>query len=210
MDGMNGYSDFDVDGVGADFDLSPMQGVPTVPVSTAVSTPHRMSAPSAMVAPPPQPMPRAMLMPASPSLRGAPGAAPSTPRHIMPLAPPSVGVVPGMGAVSETVPMSHMLGMSVLLPAAGTIAGMKYAGLYGSLGGALGAGSLINAYRAVKYMLRGDDESDREAIISGTYALVGLGAAGYLLYRGVKAKDGSGKSSKRDEDDDDDKVAGIK
>lgn len=203
MDGMRGYGEYEEQDYGP-----PLQGVPLGAVSSAVSAPHRHTAIQAPVAPQPRPMPMMRPLQPLPAQQQMPHQ--QMPHQIMPPLPPPQMPPPqmqGVGAVQEAVPMSHMLGMSVLLPAVGTIAGMKYAGMYGGLGGALGAGSLINAYRAVKFMLRGDSESDREATISGTYAVLGLGAAGYLVYRGLKPKSAK---SKHDDDDDDDKVAGIK
>lgn len=110
----------------------------------------------------------------------------------------------GIGIVDEALPTGHMLGMSVLLPAAGTITGMRIAGMYGGLGGALGAGSLLNGYRAIKYMLKGDKESDREALVSGTYAVLGLGASVWLFYKGL-----SGTKTKANKPESDDSLSGV-
>ncbi len=77
---------------------------------------------------------------------------------------------------------AHMLGLSVLLVGVGTWLGVKYAGgIFGGLAGSLLAGGAINAYRAVKYYREGSLESDAEAKVSGTYAVISAGVGLYLL-----------------------------
>lgn len=78
----------------------------------------------------------------------------------------------------------HMLGFALLAVSIGTIVGIKYGGgVWGGAAGALAGGSVVNGVRAVRMAVRGDAQSDREAIISGTYTVIGLGVAGYLIYK---------------------------
>jgi len=100
----------------------------------------------------------------------------------------------------------NLLGLGILLPTAGLLVGLKYDGFYGGLGGSLAAGSLINVYRSVKYMLRGTPEDDKEAIISGTYAAIGLGVSTWLILKGLKAK----KANKNEDDESDNSLRGVK
>jgi hypothetical protein len=185
MDG--GYGEYDTD-----FDMPPMQGVPVMPIQGVSPLASLQARAMARPMPPQFAPPRGMPMP-DPAQAYASQAA----QHRVPVAgpprilPPSFhGSSPdGLGVVQEPLPTGHLLGLSVLLPMAGTFVGMKYAGgFWGALGGALAAGSLINGYRAVKFMVQGDPEADREAVISGSYAVVGLGAAGWLLYKGFMSR----------------------
>lgn len=78
---------------------------------------------------------------------------------------------------------SAMLGLSLLVVGVGVAIGAKYAGLFGGIAGGLYGGASINAMRAVKNLTDGQPESDREAAISGTYAVLGAGVATYVLYQ---------------------------
>lgn len=104
--------------------------------------------------------------------------------------PPPVDALPplarrsAMGATAAPESGSHMLGFALLAVSIGTIVGIKYGGgVWGGAAGALAGGSVVNGVRAVRMAVRGDAQSDREAIISGTYTVLGLGVAGYLLYK---------------------------
>jgi hypothetical protein len=74
----------------------------------------------------------------------------------------------------------HMLGLSVLGVSAGVVAGTYYGGVYGGIAGGLVAGSVLNAYRAYHYYQQSTDVSDKEAQVSGTYAVAGGIAAAVL------------------------------
>jgi len=91
---------------------------------------------------------------------------------------------------------AHALGMSTLAVGIGTVAGMRWGGVYGALSGSLFAGAALNAYRALQLTMRADAASRREAAISGSYAVATGMLAGYLAYRGHKTK--TEKKRKRD------------
>jgi hypothetical protein len=102
----------------------------------------------------------------------------------MPLAPPEPSF--GQPAFGQSDPVGvegHTLGLSLLLASIGTGLGMYWGGAFGGLAGAAMGGGLVNVYRAVRYVMVGTPAADREALISGTYAVISLGAGGYLAYR---------------------------
>ncbi len=110
----------------------------------------------------------------------------------------------GMGALDQE--NAHMLGLSVVTVAIGAVLGTKYGGLYGGIAGSLFAGAAINAYRALSYYKQGDEESDKEAKVSGTYA-VGAAAIGAVLWTKLASKSGAYERNfdgGYDDDDDDD------
>jgi len=77
----------------------------------------------------------------------------------------------------------HMLGFSTIAVAMGAVVGTRYGGMYGGIAGSLFGGSLVNVYRSVRFAIEGNKDADREAIISGTYALVAAGFGGVVLYK---------------------------
>ena len=199
-----------------DFDAVFDVPAPALAPSSSALAPSGVSQGSQPVLMPPQ-APPPMPMPPSRQLVSRPGPsrpAPSRPGPSRPGPMPPGGIfaqgVPGMGndpdglGAPVEIPTAHMLGASVILPAAGAVIGMKYGGMYGGLGGSILAGSLVNAYRALKNYSQGTDEGDKEALISGTYAVLGFAGSGYLLYKGVT---GGGKvqvtQTSGDEDDED-------
>lgn len=112
------------------------------------------------------------------------------------------GVYPGMApdqqqpAFGQSDPVGvegHTLGLSLLLASLGTGLGMYWGGAFGGLAGAAMGGGLVNVYRAVRYVMVGTPAADREALISGTYAVISLAAGGYLAYR-VSERRSSGRS----------------
>lgn len=113
--------------------------------------------------------------------------------------PAAVGEIPGST-------QTHLLGASLLLPALGAVVGMRFDPVYGSIGGGLAAGSTINAYRAIRASMQGNAEDDKEALISGTYAVIGLVAAGYLLF---KAHGNRKAKMNAPVDDEDDELRGV-
>lgn len=140
---------------------------------------------------PPQPMPPSMAM-----ALARPG--PMPPRGIFSNGDPALGTV-------EEISPGHMLGFSLLLPAVGTVLGAKYGGgAYGAFGGGILGGSLLNGYRAAKNVTQGTRDGDKEALISGTYFLLGLVGAGYLFYKGLSRDDATFLKNKKSGGDDDD------
>jgi hypothetical protein len=59
----------------------------------------------------------------------------------------------------------------VVLVALGTLAGIRYGGGYGGLAGGIAAGAAINAWRALKHYQMGTPDGDKEAMVSGSYAV---------------------------------------
>ena len=122
----------------------------------------------------PEPLPAGPTPPPLPGqyLRGMP-----PPGH--PLFTQAVGYIPQEQA--------HMLGMSAIAVSMGVAAGTYYGGMYGGVAGGLLAGSALNAYRAFHYYKQGSDEDDREARVSGTYAVAG-GAIAAVLWTKLASK----------------------
>jgi len=77
----------------------------------------------------------------------------------------------------------HMLGMSTIVVGLATLIGYRYGGVWGGLAGSFFGGSALNGYRAAAYAWEGNQQSDHEAIVSGTYALLAAGIGGYIAYR---------------------------
>lgn len=75
----------------------------------------------------------------------------------------------------------HNLGVTILATALGVAGGWRYGGPYGGLAGGLFGGAAVNVYRAFKAFKTGLPESDKEAAISGTYA-VGAGVIGAVIW----------------------------
>lgn len=134
--------------------------------------------------------------------------APVTPAMPPPMAAPAmpdVGAPPMHGGVLGPIgempqESGHLLGASVIVGALGAVAGAKYGGLYGAVAGSLVGGAAIGLYRALSYYKEGTDESDKEAIVSGTYA-VGAAAIAAVLWAKL-ASPGMFTSNPADDDDD--------
>ena len=77
----------------------------------------------------------------------------------------------------------HLLGVSTVLVGIGSLLGVRFGGLYGGVAGALFGGAAVNAYRAVSHAFHGTSESRKEALVSGTYALVAGGLGGYVAWK---------------------------
>jgi hypothetical protein len=109
--------------------------------------------------------------------------------------------VPG-GQVQPAAPASSgMLGTALVLIAAGAVVGWKYGGgVFGALAGGLAGGALVNGYRAAKNVTQGLPQTDREAAVSATYAVVGGGAALFLLYQAKKDKRLKKNASSKDDE----------
>lgn len=93
----------------------------------------------------------------------------------------------------DTLQRGHLLGVSTVAAGLGAVLGMRFGGIYGTIAGTLFAGSAVNGYRAALYGIQGDPVGKREAMISGTYALISAGLGGYLIYR--MKKEGVGKAT---------------
>jgi hypothetical protein len=89
----------------------------------------------------------------------------------------------------------HTLGLAILLTGIGSALGVVYGGVFGGIGGGLVGGSIVNGIRAWRNVKKGTSDGDREAIVSGTYAVLGAGAAVYLLYKGHEVNPNERKST---------------
>jgi hypothetical protein len=96
----------------------------------------------------------------------------------------------GIGTVEEVQAgmHKHMAGLAILLAGGGAAVGYTQGGAYGALAGSLFGGSAVNAYRAFKFYMDGSEGGAKEAIVSGTYALVAVAAGGFLWYKFVHEK----------------------
>jgi len=106
-----------------------------------------------------------------------------------------IAAQPGFSFGSEAAPVaaappetSHSLGLALLLVTVGAGVGLKLGGAMGGVAGGLYGGSLVNAIRAARCVTHGVPDSDKEAMRSGTWALVGAGLASYLVYMESKKK----------------------
>ncbi len=90
--------------------------------------------------------------------------------------------------VAEAPPSenSHSLGLALLLVSVGTGVGLKFGGTMGGVAGGLFGGVAVNALRAARCVTKGTAESDKEAVRSGTWALLGAALAGWLVYNEQK------------------------
>ncbi len=101
-------------------------------------------------------------------------------------AQPGFGIEPAPAAAPPET--SHSLGLALLLVTVGAGVGLKFGGTMGGVAGGLYGGSLVNAIRAARCVTHGTGDSDKEALRSGTWALVGAGLASYLVYLESKKK----------------------
>lgn len=120
-----------------------------------------------------------------------------------PMAEYPVGAIGQLPTESEKQ-ARFLVGMSVVSVGAGAAVGYTYGGLYGALAGALFGGTAANMYRAYANVVKGTDEGDKEAKVSGTYAVVTAALGGFLWYKLVeKSKTGKMKENPGDDEPDD-------
>jgi hypothetical protein len=98
------------------------------------------------------------------------------------------GIETAAPAAAPPPETSHSLGLALLLVTVGAGVGLKLGGAMGGVAGGLYGGSLVNAIRAARCVTHGVPDSDKEAMRSGTWALVGAGLASYLVYMESKKK----------------------
>lgn len=101
------------------------------------------------------------------------------------------------------------LGLSLVAVALGGLAGGYYGGLYGALAGGLFGGAAVNGYRAFAEFKKGDVDADKEAAVSGTYA-VGATIIGAVIWaKLVEPRTGFtlNASDGEEEDSDNDKAS---
>jgi len=90
--------------------------------------------------------------------------------------------------VSDSATM-RSAGITVVTAAIGGAIGYSIAGSLGALNGILYSGAFFNAYRAQKWWGEKTPDKKHEAVVSGIFALIGIGAAGYLTYYLMQEKD---------------------
>ena len=92
---------------------------------------------------------------------------------------------PGLRGLGDDTPesASNLLGLALVAVPVGGYVGGRYAGALGILGGMLAAGGLVNGIRAGKGLVTPPADPS-ETWVSATFAVLGLGAAAYLIYRG--------------------------
>ena len=121
----------------------------------------------------------------NPEVALVPPVAPAPMMQAPPMAAPmmpDVGLPPMHGGVLGQVDQDRgTLGFTIIAAAGGAAAGLYYGGAWGALAGSLFGGAAVSAYRALKHVKDGTDESDKEAIASGTYA-VGAAAIGGVIW----------------------------
>lgn len=164
---------------------APFPGMPPAPGAPPALPPSPGSGGTVMMtgAPPGQPL--------APGQHGPPTAV--AVRHSMPgpVVPPYTSLEPHQPiqqAMAATPDLAnndgaHSLGLSILLVGVGIAVGTYYKGIWGGVSGGLYGGALANFVRAGRNMTHGTPDSDREAIISGTYGVLSSGVASYLLWK---------------------------
>lgn len=143
-------------------------------------------------APPRLPPPAAR--PAQPPLAAidAPFGMPANiPRPVFPQLPALVD--------SELQTQGKMLGFSTIATALGMLVGVRLGGGYGAVAGSLFAGSAVNAYRASIYAARGNEAGRKEAVLSGTYAVLAAGLGGAVLWYTRQERAASAMKPNRDD-----------
>jgi len=138
---------------------------------------------SAVLAPIPEPAPphpfteepaHLVALGQEPPNHPAPPAAPNTAPVLSPLGPGG----------------SHQLGVATLLAGLGAVVGVRLGGVYGGVAGVFFGGAATNLYRAYLFGSIGDEASDQEAVVSGTYALAAAAVGGYVAWR-LSARSGA-------------------
>ena len=129
---------------------------------------------------PPAPLARQPV--AQPVMQARP-APPPLAAPLMAPTPAYYGAASGFGAPEAPTEGAHMLGLSLLLVGIGAAIGVGYGGLFGGVAGSMYGGATVNAIRATRHVMRGGAGDDREAAVSGTYAVLGAGVASYLVWR---------------------------
>lgn len=182
---MEDYSEEDwapipTDGFGAPPPLPPAPGDP-MPMQHEARVRHSQSPVHTGQQQPSRPMQQAQPMQSVGSDFADTGYAP--PVHQMQVAPQQEM------AGDEAISNGHMLGLSVIAAGIGGAAGGYFGGKWGLLAGSLFGGAAVNAFRALKYVQEGTEEDDKEAVISGTYALVTTGLGIYVWVKMAQPKE---------------------
>lgn len=188
------------DGIGSYGDVSPMDDVPPVMWANA-TTPdgsHDGQVPS----------PDAFDAALEQEREDAPPVLASDPWPVMRqgvFAPPRRGLRPGRALGADGLATTSdagdraLLGAAFVLVGVGAALGATKGGLFGSIAGALYGGATVNAVRAARVA----KTDSKEAMVSGTFAIVGAGVATYLLWKERESSRGSRSKRARDDSDSD-------
>lgn len=176
MDGLPPDSD---EYVAAASDYGPVPGAFAPPLADADQA-APMPDPSAPRALSPAPSPTSVH-------QASPFHAPSLAAVDVPSAIPANYPRPGLTRPSVLIDSAlethgRMLGFSTIAASIGMLVGVRLGGGYGAVAGSLFAGSAVNAYRASIYAARGDEFGRKEAVLSGTYAVLAAGLGGAVLW----------------------------
>jgi hypothetical protein len=136
--------------------------------------------------------------PTAPPMLPAANQAPPRGTYPLPYYPPAAMYPPQPAAVG-TVEESHNLGISLLVPGIGGFLGLAYGGAFGAIAGLAFGGAAVNAYRAVRSGADATDEGNKEAIVSGTYAAIGVAFASWVLWH--RSKSAAAKNEEQEEPD---------
>lgn len=148
--------------------------MPSPPAQSAPPEPEPSAPPTMRMLPPPMRM-----APPHPVVQSAPlGAVASDLRLPM---PSYVSQIERRSVESEQ--RGHMLGVATIATALGMLAGVRLGGAYGVVAGSLFAGAAVNGYRAASYGSAGGYENRREAVISGTYAVLAALLGGAVVWK---------------------------
>jgi hypothetical protein len=152
----------------------------TIIASAPLPPPNMMPQRSPPMGPPPMPQPQPQPMHEAPMPQMPPMP------YYGPMQPPQRSAR-GMGD-AESMQTRHTLGLSLILVPLVGAAGLYYGGPFGGAAGLLFGGAVVNAYRAASNVTKGLPDADREAMVSGTYAVLGVAVGGYLAWRVYEAK----------------------
>jgi len=105
------------------------------------------------------------------------------------------------GVLGATGDDKGTLGLTLIAVAGGSLAGAYYGGGYGAVAGGLAGGAAVNAFRAFSHVKQGLPESDKEAAVSGTYA-VGAGVVAGVIWAKLVEPRSATANPKRNKNDD--------
>lgn len=100
----------------------------------------------------------------------------------------------GVGDLAPDPADRALLGATFVVVGVGSAIGATKGGLFGSIAGGLYGGAAMNAVRAARVA----KTDSKEAIVSGTFAILGAGIATYLLWKDRERK--SPKASKEQDE----------
>lgn len=112
---------------------------------------------------------------------------------------PSLGADAATPAPVVAPENGHSLGLALLLVTVGAGVGLKVGGTMGGVSGGLFGGAAVNAFRAARCVTLGTAEADKEALVSGTWAILTAALGGYLAYQEHKKAPVAAKRNKSEQ-----------